>query len=840
VTKIYEIGQFRLDAEAAVLTQAGVPVALGSRAVAVLTTLVERSNEYVQKGAIMDAAWPGVVVEESNLAVQISAIRRVLSQAPGGERWIETLARRGYRFVGPVIERPGDRQVSSRHKRTNLPEPLTSFIGRERELVEIKRLLPGKRLLTLVGIGGIGKTRLALQVAAEVTDAYRDGVWLVELGSISDPLLVPTSVAQVLGVQERAGTPLTDTLCANLKMRQLLLILDNCEHLLNACATLTDAILRSAAEPTILATSREPLHVEGEQTYPLRTLSLPEPLANAEAVADSEAVQLFVERAKGQLPDFALTAARAPAVAELCIHLDGIPLALELAAARVRTLSVEQISARLHDRFKLLTGGTHMALPRQQTLRATLDWSFDLLAEQERAVLRRLAVFTGGFTLEAASSVASDDAVDEFAVIDLLSQLVARSLVVADTGDTGARYRLLETTRDYALEKLAEAEEIDAIQRRHAQYFRDRFHGAHDDWLRMSDSDWHAIYLPERDNIRAALDWALGADGDPVIGIALAGASGALWAESSLLGEGRKRLEAAVARVGAQTPESDQARLWLRLGLLWRMAARTQAVAAVERAVDLYRRLGDGLGLGHSLAELGGMLAITGRHEQATSVLAEAFALLEHAGMGKALGLYFEGSGFLKLFAGDVTGARMHFEKALALYRSAGAESAVLATLINLAESTWALGDLDAALAGLREAVALLRKSPLARKIVMAQALTNLAGVHTERGEFAEALAAAREGLPSCEEAGYAWSTLDYLALRAALVGKVANAARLIGFADSTYKAKETSRQPNEARARARLQALLREKLHPDELERLLAEGAKMREDEACRMALEE
>jgi tetratricopeptide (TPR) repeat protein len=234
------------------------------------------------------------------------------------------------------------------------------------------------------------------------------------------------------------------------------------------------------------------------------------------------------------------------------------------------------------------------------------------------------------------------------------------------------------------------------------------------------------------------------------------------------------------------------------------------------------------------------MLAITGRHEQATSVLAEAFALLEHAGMGKALGLYFEGSGFLKLFAGDVTGARMHFEKALALYRSAGAESAVLATLLNLAESTWALGDLDAALAGLREAVALLRKSPLARKIVMAQALTNLAGVHTERGEFAEALAAAREGLPSCEEAGYAWSTLDYLALRAALVGKVANAARLIGFADSTYKAKETSRQPNEARARARLQALLREKLHPDELERLLAEGAKMREDEACRMALEE
>jgi DNA-binding winged helix-turn-helix (wHTH) protein len=281
LTKNYEIGPFRLDCNAGVLTEAGVPVALGSRAVAVLATLVKRSNEYVQKSSIIDAAWPDVIVEESNLAVQISAIRRVLDQAPGGERWIETLARRGYRFVGPVVERPGDRALDD--KRTNLPEPLTSFIGRERELAEIKRLLPGKRLLTLVGVGGIGKTRLALQVAAEVIDAYRDGVWLIELGSISDPLVVPTAVAQVLGVQERTGTPLTETLCAHLKARQLLLILDNCEHLLDACATLTDAMLRGAAEPTIIATSREPLHVEGEQTYPLQTLSLPEPSASAEA-----------------------------------------------------------------------------------------------------------------------------------------------------------------------------------------------------------------------------------------------------------------------------------------------------------------------------------------------------------------------------------------------------------------------------------------------------------------------------------------------------------------------------------------------------------------------------
>lgn len=842
MSALYELGPFRLDTKTGVLSKGGAPVALGSRAVAVLTKLVERSNEFVQKGAIMDAAWPGVVVEESNLAVQISAIRRVLADAPGGERWIETLARRGYRFVGPVTEVPSDSQQGawSRNKRSNLPEPLTSFIGRERELVEIKRLLPGKRLVTLVGIGGIGKTRLALQVAAEVMDAYRDGVWLVELGSISDSSLVATSVAQVLGVQERAGTPLTDTLCAHLKARQLLLILDNCEHLLDACATLADAVLRSAAEPTIMATSRESLHVAGEQTYTLQSLSLPERSTDAEAVGRSEAAQLFVERVQRQLPDFALTAARAPAVAELCIHLDGIPLALELAAARIRSLSIEQVNARLNDRFKLLTGGTRTALPRQQTLRATFDWSFDLLGDPERVVLRRLAIFAGGFTLEAASAVAADAALDEYAVIDLLSQLVARSLVVADTNDAGARFRLLETTRTYALEKLAEAKEINAIQRRHAQYFRERFERAYDDWLRMPDVDWRAVYLPERDNVRATLDWALGADGDPAIAVALAGASGPVWTSLSLFCEGRQRLEAAVARVGAQTPESDQAQLWLWRGMLWRDAAPNQAEAAFERALDLYCRLGGGLGLGHLLAELGVQLAVIGRHEQAASVLAEAFAMLECAGVPKALARYFEGSGFLKLLTNDVTSARTHFEKALLLYRSAGAEFAVLVTLLNLADVTWALGDLDAALAACIDAVASLRKSPLARKYHLGTALTNLAGVHTERGELVEALAVAEEGLPLREEAGQAWIALDHLALRAALAGKLANAVRLAGFADSTYKAKATSRQPTEARARERLQTLLHEKLAPDELEHLLAEGAKMHEDEACRLALEE
>ncbi len=839
MTGIYAIGPFRLDAKASVLTHAGIPVALGARGVAVLSTLVEHANEYVPKASILDAAWPGLVVEESNLAVQISAIRHALAQVAGGEHWIETLARRGYRFVGPVTE-IRDRQSTGavKHGRTNLPEPLTSFVGRERELAQIKRLLPGKRLLTLSGIGGIGKTRLALQASSEVIDAYRDGVWLVELASITDPLLVPTTIAQALDVQERTGTPLTDTLCGHLKSRQLLLILDNCEHLLDACGALADAVLRAAAQVTIMATSREPLHVVGEQIFPLPTLSLPDPTASPEVIGSSEAVLLFVERAQRQQPDFSLTAARAAAIAQLCVHLDGIPLALELAAARIRSLSVEQINARIIDRFKLLNAGSRAALPRQQTLRATIDWSFDLLDADERAVLRRLAIFAGGFTLEAASYVASDAPIDEYAVVDLLSQLVERSLVVADTNDSGARYRLLETTRAYALDKLAEAEETDVIRRRHAQYFCRRFETAADDWMRLPDGEWHAIYPPERDNVRAALDWAFGTGGDAAIGVALAGAVG--WGAFSLNVEGVQRLEAAIARVDGRTPESEHARLWLWLGTLLTTAMPVQAVAAFSRAIELYRRSDNPLGLGISLARLGGELAIMGRHNETAPFLAEAFPLLERAGVPKALALCFNYMGVVAVRTGDLDGARRHYEKALSLFRDAKADVEVLRLLGNIADLSWVLGDLESAAARFRETIARLRKAPLTNRTPFGFNLTNLAGVLIEQGKPEEALAVAREGLPVLRDGGRAWIFMDHLALRAALVGKLTSAARLSAYADSAYAAKQTSRQPNETRARDRLYALLQEKIAPAERERLLDEGARMSEDEACEMALEE
>src|SRR5215471_14236620 len=374
---IYELGPFRLDTEARVLTHDGVATPLGARGVAVLAALVSRAGQFVERSAIVDAAWPGVVVEEANLTVQVSAIRRVLARVPDGERWIETLTRRGYRFVGPVTRLPdeaatrsmGDTRLTSRgaHEPTrahvaashpnNLPARISSFVGRTRETEEVKRLLQRSRLVTLLGIGGVGKTRVALQVAAEVLEHYPDGVWLVELGSISDSGLVPNCVAEVLGIQDRGGEPLLRTLCRHLRTQRMLLVFDTCEHVIAAAAALAAALLAEAPSSRVLATSREALNIDGEQQFPLQPLSLPSDTASLEEVTHADAVQLFVERAQLQQPGFALTHDVAASVAAICTSLEGIPLAIELAAARLPSLSLGEIGRRLGDRFGLLAAG---------------------------------------------------------------------------------------------------------------------------------------------------------------------------------------------------------------------------------------------------------------------------------------------------------------------------------------------------------------------------------------------------------------------------------------------------------------------------------------------------
>jgi len=830
----YQIGPFFLDPRAKQLMLGGVPVSLGARGVALLTILVEHKENYIPKAELMDRAWPRIV-GNNNLAVQIAAIRRALAQA-GGEGWIQTLPRRGYRFVGPLAQLPHSAPPAGL-RLSNLQSSLSSFIGRDSERAAIRLLLHESRLVTLVGAGGIGKSRLALQVATEVEPTYADGVWLVELGALTDAARVPAAVAQVLGVNERDGQSLAETLCAWLRLRRLLLILDNCEHLRDAARSLAEALLQGAPQTTIVATSREPLQADGEVVYAVSSLTLPHSQALAPEVAQSDAVRLFVARAAQQRPEFTLDGCAAT-VAAICIRLDGMPLALELAAARVRSLSVEQIAARLDDRFRLLATGNR-AVPRHQTLRAAIEWSFDLLAEDERRVLRRVAVFAGGFSREAAMAVASEATLDEVAVADVLEQLVRRSLVVAESPSDTVRYRLLETTRAYALEKLEEAGESAALKRRHARHFCDRFATAFTEWFESPDGAWWSTYVPEHENVRAALDWAFGETGDAALGIALAGTCGELWKHYSARREGRQWIEKALTRVDERTPVRHQALLWSQRGMAWDVHEPEAFFSALEHGGELFRQCEDRIGRVYVETFRGHMLAVMGRRDAAEQVLADIAPLIDEGLAPRLRASYLDAASLTALLRGDPAAARARQEQALALCRSMGADRLAIIQLSNLADLTWQGGDLEEAEERLREALALASRLPFIGEDALSSCRLNLIGVLVEKGEIDEALQLARAAVPFRVEHNVAWQTMDHMALRAALAGRYDAAARLAGYTDARYADKGLPRQPNEQRARARAEELLGQRYSAEELPALLAAGAALTDAGACELALQ-
>ncbi|HEV7867469.1 MAG TPA: AAA family ATPase, partial [Chthoniobacteraceae bacterium] len=396
-------------------------------------------------------------------------------------------------------------------KRNNLPQHLTPLIGRESELTEVKSLLETTSLLTLLGAGGMGKTRFSLEVAAALLDRFKDGVWFIELAPVSDPALVTRTVAEVLGVHEEAGRPLLDTFLEFLRRRNLLLVIDNCEHLVESCARFAAAALSASSGLRILASSREPLDIAGELKWRMPPLPTPDAAAreSGDQLMQYSAVRLFVARAAFASPSFRLTAENSAAVARICRQLDGIPLALELAAARVKALRVEQIAERLDDRFQLLTGGNRTALPRQQTLRSTIDWSHDLLNDSERVLLRRLSVFAGGWTLESAEAVCAGEGIESGEVLDLLTRLVDKSLVVHDDKAAEPRFRMLETIRQYSREKLGAANEEGRTRDRHLAFFADQAGAFEPHFYHPDQMLWYARADVELDNFRAALDHSL-------------------------------------------------------------------------------------------------------------------------------------------------------------------------------------------------------------------------------------------------------------------------------------------------------------------------------------------
>ncbi|MDE3089072.1 MAG: protein kinase [Chloroflexota bacterium] len=622
--------------------------------------------------------------------------------------------------------------------RHNLPIPLNSFIGRAGEIAQVKRLLGEARLVSLTGSGGCGKTRLALQVANEIVNDFPDGAWLVELATLSDPAVVPHRLASVLGLREEATRPVMETLTTALSAHSLLLLLDNCEHMIDTCALLAETLLQACPNLRLLTTSREALGIAGETTFRVPSLSLPDPrhLPPPEQLTQYDAVHLFVDRAASVSPDFSLTEHNALPVAQICRRLDGIPLAIELAAARVKGLSVDQIATRLDDRFRLLTGGSRTALPRQQTLRALIDWSYGLLSDPERLLLRRLSVFAGGWTLEAAEAICACGNAGTFDVMDLQLRLVDKSLVVAEKQDDETRYRLLETIRQYARDRLVESGDVELLRACHLDYFLQFAEQAEPKLRGREQVLWSERLNAEYDNLRTALEWAFESN-RAEIALRFAVALWQFWEMRNYFSDSRAWLERALA-APVDAPAPIRARALLGLGRLDKYQGNfIDARPRLEASAALFRDLGDQENLARVVQAIGEVAAELGDLATARLRFEEALALFKEQGNQRGMAAMYLSQGELARVQGDYDRAAALYTASLALLEALGEFRRKGTALYNLGKVALHQGD-HARAAGLyRDSLSIGQR--LGNKFVIAHCLAALAGVAAATGQPARA-----------------------------------------------------------------------------------------------------
>ena len=721
----------------------------------------------------------------------------------------------------------------------NLPQQITSFVGRDRELAEMRRLLESTRLLSLTGPGGIGKTRLSLQVAVEVMDAYPDGVWFVELAAIVDPTLVPKAVAQVLDVQTDAETGAMPALCAHLKSRRLLLVIDNCEHLVDACARLADALLRAAPGIRILATSREPLQIAGEQTFALPPLSLAAAGVGERAAAISDAVQLFVERARLQQSNFTLTESLMPMVTQLCARLDGIPLALELAAARIGVLPVEKINERLDNRFRLLTGGSRTVLPRQQTLRAMIDWSYDLLGDAEKKLFARLSSFKGGWTLDAAEAIGTDDEIPPGDVLDLLTGLVHKSLVVpAESGD---RYHMLETIRQYGRDRLLESGEDAMVGRRHRDYFLVLAEEAEPSLEGGREQPrWLVRLEQEHDNLRAALAESLSEPERTEADLRLCGALYRFWAHRGHAGEGRDWCAAALVRAANGAPTVARAKALHAMGVLtWKLGNVTAARASLDEALVISRALGDRAKEARTLSSLGGVAVHQTDVAAAQAYLEQAVAIHRELGNRTLEARCLNNLSALAITAGNFDAADTALARSLELSRMLGSRIEEANAISHLGFLAQHRGDHAAAQTLHEQALAIAREFGV-REFELEE-VRQLGAVAIARGDLDTARTLLQQTLAGSRELGNQYEIaecLDIVAVLAVAAMAYERAARLAGAADALRDAIVTPRAFVERGKYEAVVAQCRDALGEAANAAAIATGRAMSSDHACDEAL--
>ena len=626
----------------------------------------------------------------------------------------------------------------------NLPRQLTTFIGREREIAEAKRLLAETHLLTITGPGGSGKTRLSLEIGARLLSEYPDGVWLVEFAHLADPARVPQVLATALSVREEADRPLLVTLVDHLRPKRVLLLLDNCEHLIDACAGLADTLLRGCPEVKILPSSREALGLTGEVVFRVPPLSLPDSrlVPALERLAEYEAVRLFVDRAIAAKPDFTLTDETAAAVVQICRRLDGIPLAIELAAARVRTLSVQQITAHLDERFRLLTGGSRTALPRHQTLRGLIDWSYGLLSEAERELFRRVSVFVGGWTLEASVAVCAGADVDRYDIVDLLGRLVDKSLCLIDGEGSDPRYRLLETIRQYGFEKLAETSEGQVVRARHRDFYLGFAEDAEPRLQGPEQVAWLQRLEADHDNLRAALRWSLDCD-ETEAALRLGSALSLFWDTHGYVREGREWLDELLAHARERPTSTVTTRR--ALGKVLDAASRTrarwsefpQATEFLTHGLAVWRELGDKRGIAEALNNLAVGATQSGDRVRARVLVAESLALFRELSDKRGTAHALNNLAEILRGEGDLPGARALFEESVPLFEAIEERRGLSHALDNLGGILTAQGDYGPAEALYSRSRRLAEE--LGDNHAVATALRSLGGVAHHRGDHERA-----------------------------------------------------------------------------------------------------
>ena len=764
----------------------------------------------------------------------------------------------------------------------NLPIRLTSFIGRENEIREIKQDLSEHRLVTLTGSGGVGKTRLSLQVAAEVIEEFDHGVWFVELAPLADLDLLPQTILSALGVKDQSGKDPLELLKTYLQEKKTLIVLDNCEHLISASAWVVNELLRAAPRIKVMASSREALGVRGEVSYPVPSLTLPnlKHLPAIEVLSQYEAVRLFIDRALLVSPRFVVDKDNAPFLAQICHRLDGIPLAIELAAARVKVLSVEQLSKRLDDRFRLLTGGARTALPRQQTLRALIDWSYDLLSENERLLLQRLSVFAGGWTLEAAEEVCSGDGIDSYDVLDLLTQLVNKSLVVVMQGPQNGetRYRMLETIRQYARDKLAETGKGESIRDRHLAYFVKLAKQAEPELYRSDQALWLKRLDAELDNFRAALEWALTKDIEAGLRILSAPwrfwrnkyiSEAATWLDqfladaNSIAPEIKAKALSARSYFGFFTSNIDTAIAWaqeslslyrdlddqkgianglLLLGSVTGWANDPRGITYTQESLELFKALQDPLGTAEALNQIGFAEANRRNYVQASTILKESerlFREIRHwGGVADALG----NSILIASWQEDYTLARTQLNESLFVEKKLGDRGNPF-ILLHFGRLYFWLGEYAEAQAYLEKYLS--ESQQIGDSIASSWALLYLGYVFLRRNEYRQAQKSFKKSLQIVKEKGLANGgmvayTLEGVASLAVCQNKLEQATLLFASMDAFRESVTDLRPPAEQRDVEKDLATIHAQMDDGAFEKLWKEGKKLSYEEAIELALKE